>query len=133
MSRRKAPLRSSGPPERRTRVKPRNAARHTKNWLRAFHSVERVEFVRSLPCANCRKVGDLYSWIENAHTVTGGTSRRADHTTVVPLCATVDHTGCHDVSHRRGWPSLLNLDTPAKRKEAAQRTHRKWIEHTGGE
>ncbi len=124
---RKARLQSSGP------LPKRNAKRHVKNHTRAFGSVQRLEFVQSLPCANCGAM-DSFSFgirIANAHIVTGGTSQRADADQIIPLCETITGDGCHDLQHGicGGWSQLRNLDTPEKREAAAARTEKLWLAH----
>lgn len=75
-------LSRSTKPIRRTAVKKINPARKRKEFARCYHSKERVEFVKSLPCSVCGVVG--YS--ENAHIKNGGTGRKADYAQIVPLC-----------------------------------------------
>jgi hypothetical protein len=121
---RKAPLRSSGPPERRTRVKAVNRKRRVSEFARCFHSKARVAFVKTLPCANDAKWALCMGPIENAHIETGGTGYRADYTSIIPLCK--QH---HWRSHAHGWIALPRLDTPEKREAAAARTEKLWAAH----
>jgi hypothetical protein len=70
--------------------------RKRENWLRSYHSVERVKFVSEvLRCHICGKVG------ENAHCRSGGMGRKADYDTVVSLCA--EH---HHELHQEGAKSF---------------------------
>lgn len=86
-------------PVKRIPVKRVNVARRKKEWARAYHSKERVEFVKSLPCWKCGACGQS----QNAHTVTGGKSRKADYDTIVPLCAR-----CHTAHDLHLYP--FNID-----------------------
>jgi hypothetical protein len=70
----------------------RNAKRHQANWLRAYGSPERVQWVQSLPCTVCRDTPS-----QNAHSKTAGTGRKADAETIIPLFAP-----CHGELHRVG-------------------------------
>ena len=96
-------MRRSGPIKRRTRLAPRNATRRTKEWARAYGSTQRVEWIAARPCSVC---GCPRRPCENAHTVTGGTGRKADASTVIPLCsyhhAELHQVGAHtfEVQHR---------------------------------
>ncbi len=78
-----SPLKTRGP------VKPRNDARRKREFLRAYGSVERVEFVRSLACAgHVVLLGETFlprGGCHNAHTVTGGAGRKANADTIAPL------------------------------------------------
>lgn len=79
---RRSPLKRGAPPKRSTkRIRPRNLERQKKEFARAYHSIERVEFVKSLPCvAGCLRPS------QNAHIETGGAGRKADYDKIVPLC-----------------------------------------------
>jgi hypothetical protein len=70
--------------------------RKRENWLRSYHSVERVKFVSEvLRCHICGREG------ENAHVASGGLSRKADYDKVVSLCA--EH---HHELHQEGAKSF---------------------------
>lgn len=105
----RSPLASSGrisrkePIARRSRVRTRNHKRHAKNWKRAYHSTERVKFVKQLPCI----VTGMRPSV-NAHSVTGGKGRKADYTTIVPVLAEI-----HDRAHDRGWAEVLGCSREA--------------------
>ena len=64
-------------------------ARTAAERLRIYGPPERVEFVQNLGCIICGQPA------VNAHTATGGLSRKADYTTIANLC----HAH-HDESHR---------------------------------
>jgi hypothetical protein len=68
----------------RTATLPRvNRKRRQSEFARTYGSKARVAFVKSLPCV-VRHCGD---WrIENAHTETGGMGRKADASTIAPIC-----------------------------------------------
>lgn len=66
-------------------LRAKNAKRAASEFARCYHSEERVEWVRSLPCVvgGCRNDS-----IENAHIEGDGTSRKAGYEKIVPLCRT---------------------------------------------
>ena len=110
-------MRKSGLPPRRTPiarspVRRRNAKRHTANALRAYGGPDRCAWVASQPCTvrGCPRQPS-----QNAHTASGGVSRKADASTVIPLCA-VHHHELHTVG-ARSFERLhaLSLDTEAQR------------------
>lgn len=78
---------------KKTPMKRRNVKRKKSEWARAYHSKERVEFVKSLPCRvpTCAAMSPS----ENAHAETGGTGRKADYDKILPLC-TKHHRELHD-------------------------------------
>ena len=64
--------------------------RSASEFARIYGSRERVEWVKTLPCAvaSCGlSCGPCDGEIHNAHTVSGGKGRKADAATVAPLCA----------------------------------------------
>jgi hypothetical protein len=65
------------------RIRAINVERHEKNWARSFHSLERVRFIKSLPCsvAGCHSRPS-----DNAHGWVDGMSRKADYDSILPLC-----------------------------------------------
>lgn len=92
--RRNSPLRSSGKPGR----KPRKAS----ETVRIYGSDERIEFVKLLPCEGC----GIEGFSENAHVCgNGGTGRKADYTTIAPLCGRKGPTlpGCHFLFDEKPW------------------------------
>lgn len=69
----------------------RNLKRKRSEFARTFHSVERVQWVKSLPCLACLLVDRIYGWgtVENCHVTDDGTkgaSRRSGFACIVPLC-----------------------------------------------
>ena len=105
---------------RTTRVKASNPERKAENWARAYGSPERVTWVQRQPCVVCGSVG----LSENAHTRTGGTSRKADACWIAPLCFT-----CHAELHRIGKASFeaahqIDLDHEAAITDARWEQYR---------
>lgn len=99
----------------------RNSKRRNKNWIRSFHSAERVEWVNARGCLihNAECEGP----IQNAHTQGGGMGRRADASTVVGLC-----NGHHCELHHHGVVTFQNkyrvmLVVAAELVEAAWQLH----------
>ncbi len=133
VGKRRAPLRSSGPPERRTRVKPVNRKRKAANVKRAYGPVERREWMKRQSCFACGLTRGIVFGTEveivSAHIVTGGTGRKADAHLTVPLCEREDGHGCHQLQHQFGWGYLTHLNTKAKREAAAATTEAAWQAH----
>jgi len=101
----KPPKREKSP---RKSVKRRNVKRHSANWLRAYGSPERVEWVTWQP-----SVVSGYVPCDNAHVRSGGKSRKADACWIVPLLPDE-----HDELHKIGKASFeakydLDLDALA--------------------
>lgn len=63
--------------------KARKREKKETEWLRAYGSRERVRFVARLPC---RVPTCIRGPSQNAHAETGGTGRKADARTILPLC-----------------------------------------------
>lgn len=129
LQRSRSPLASSGrisrkePIARRSRVRTRNRKRHAKNWTRAYHSPERVAFIKALSCI----VTGMRPSV-NAHTVTGGASRKADYTTIVPVTQAV-----HDRAHTHGWAEVLGCSRESVKDilaAHAAETQAKWLYFT---
>jgi hypothetical protein len=116
------------PREKRARkpVRHRNKKRYSANWLRAYGSPERVEFVNARPCVGCLTE---YRLRENHHIKTGGKGRKADAKFIVALCAV-----CHDDLHQHGRESFEERYAVHLESEAAA-TERAWVQRsdTGGE
>lgn len=78
------PVPKPAPREQKERKPPRakNVKRSADEFTRCYHSDERVEFVKSLPCvvAGCDKPS------ENAHIEGDGAGRKASYTKVAPIC-----------------------------------------------
>ena len=66
-------------------------ARTKAEQYRIYGSPERQDFVRSLGCLICGQPPEL------AHTSSGGTGRKADASTICPLC-----TAHHHELHQHG-------------------------------
>lgn len=111
-------LKPGKPPRRTKRVNPINKARRAKEWARAYHSIERVWWIAN-GCA-CVVPDCLARDCENAHTETGGMGRKADYTTVVPLC-----TFHHRKLHRIGRDTFEECYCVTL-EEAARLTQQAW-------
>jgi hypothetical protein len=124
----KTPLRR-GKPVSKKAAKPKRGAKASakrrrqkkvNEWARAYGSRERVLFVKTLPCRVrvCRERPS-----ENAHSKTGGTGRKADADTILPLCR-----AHHRELHRCGVKTfserhLLDLAACAEWTEDAWRRY----------
>lgn len=87
----------------------RNVVRQDANFARQYLSVERVVFVKSLPCAAC----GVEHHSENAHLLgNDGASRKGPYTEIGPLCGVqlypskrelspVYYVGCHRLYDER--------------------------------
>lgn len=116
--RRKA-LKRSAPPRKRKRT--------ASERERIYGPPGFVEWIHEQPCACCRVVG--YS--EAAHMVTGGTGRKADWTTIAPLCRTRTVSGwlaegCHALAHRRGMSALAHREPSFNPETAMVKTQNAW-------
>lgn len=120
----------SQPLPRGGKPRPVNKKRKAKEFARAYHSVERVEFVKDQPCKACHR---LFA-SENAHVLgNGGAGRKAGYETIAPLCGAVAGTiGCHRMfdEHRSQFDKFFQFFDPAA---AAAATQRAWLAFTGGE
>jgi hypothetical protein len=116
------------PLSRVSRIPRVNRQRKSKNWIRAYGSEQRVEFVRSLGCSVCGAIPS-----ENAHIVTGGVGRKADAKSIVPLCGRrstfeLAFVGHHGLLHEWGRETFqrffnINLAKAARETESAWRAH----------
>ncbi len=120
-------LKRSAAPQRKTaprrsgRIKPKK--RSAAEYARIYHSAERVEFVKSLPCAAC----GLEEFSGNAHVAGDGIGRKSDYTKIIPLCP-----WCHRRQHDIGAGSFaikFQLDLRA----LAAATQRAWLDSLNGE
>lgn len=69
-------------PKKKQRPRPVNAKRKAREFRRTYHSLARVEFVKSLPCASC----GVFGWSQNAHATGGGAGRKSGYEMILPLC-----------------------------------------------
>lgn len=109
------------------RIRPRNPEKQAEEFARCFHSLERVEFVRSLPCAATGRHGS----IDNAHIKGSGVGRRAHYTSIIPLSRAL-----HRKVHRWGWSSVPELSAEEVREYVAALTEQRWqaeLARRGGE
>jgi len=100
---------------RRQRIRPVNAKRRAENWKRAYGSEDRVAWVKQLNCVACGRTP-----CENAHTANGGMGRKADASTIIPLCKPCHHD-LH-VQGRRVFEASWTVDLA----RAAERTEQRW-------
>ncbi len=84
-------------------------------FRRVYHSKERIEFVKNLPCVACGK-----KLCHNHHIQSGGMRRKADYIWIVPLC-----TNHHFEVHARGRITF-EIRHRVRWIEAAKRTEEKW-------
>lgn len=89
-----------------------------REWLRAYGSEERVQWVQQQLSVATGKYGCV-----NAHTETGGTSRKADFETIVPL-TWAEHEELHQHGQRT-FEAKYGIDL----KAAAADTQRRWLIH----
>ncbi len=141
---RRSPLQRSGPPQRKTPLprasapiprsslkrKRKPAASAAKDFAREYGSRARVKFVSRLPCAACDYAGPIRR--DNAHTKTGGTSRKGPYTSIIPLCVAGTPMNCHGRQHgvNGGWLKIGM--TAESRARAAANTEAAWLEHRAG-
>ncbi len=96
----------------------RTAKARRLEWLRAYGSQDRVEFIQRLPSVVSGK-----SPCVNAHVRTGGTGRKADAVWIVPLTSVE-----HDELHRIGMSSFEGKHGVNLRALAVQ-TQEWWRQH----
>jgi hypothetical protein len=102
---------------------PNKSAKEREKFARQYHSVERIEFVKWLPC-----IVTLKSPCENVHTETGGMGRKADYTTIVPMISEKHHE-LHDI----GVETFLRKYPHVNLRRSAAETEQKWLAHQKGE
>ena len=90
----RTPLKRKTALKAKTRPKPK--PRSSAEFQRVYGSKRRVEFVKHLVCSVCGATP-----CENAHTKSGGMGRKADYTTIIPLCRK-----CHRIQHAKGWQAF---------------------------
>ena len=78
-------LKRSKPMKRSGRIAPKS--RTAGEFNRIYGSKARVRWVKAQPCVSCGTEGQNH----NHHTQSGGMGRKADHTTIVPLCPSCHH------------------------------------------
>ena len=92
-----ARLQNACPKPKRRRAAPkkvqrRNRKRWAKNHARAYGPAARRDWIKAQPCLVCVMLHPIFTLTvgpsENAHTVGGGGSRKADAATIVPMCHT---------------------------------------------
>lgn len=112
-------------PLARTTPMTRSALRAPKSrtageFARIYGSKARVRWVKNQPCVSCgAEDGDAH----NHHTQNGGTGRKADYDTIVPLCPSCHHE--HHTGVLRGTREWW--------AEQARYTEIRWTRHTDRE
>lgn len=125
LKRAKPMAKASRPIARKAKVKARNRKRHSREWVRAYGSQDRVKFVKSLPCV-VTGCGNAPS--ENMHTGTGGAGRKGDADTIVPACA--EH---HRFAHQHGIQTFVrSFPLPESLMVLASRTERLYQAYADG-
>ena len=97
------------------------AAKERETFARVYGSAERVAWMRRQPCLVCSGLPS-----ENAHTRSGGTGRKGDADSIVPLC----HYH-HAQLHRVGVKSFqtdhaINFFVAALRVDARYEAFETW-------
>lgn len=110
-------------------LKRSNPVRKAKEFARTYHSSERVEFVKSLPClvADCRSRLSSTSERDNAHLVPDGLSRKGHYTKIVPLCRAHHRILDEHPEGRAGFEGEFYVELEAM----AADTERLWCEYRG--
>jgi hypothetical protein len=119
----------------REKQKPIKKKARPKKETARIYGGSYADWIRSLPCVGCGYAG-LPS--EFAHTETGGTGRKADAKTGVPLCvARRSHfpkepliEGCHRFAHRVGHQTMQKVYR-VDLKAAAARLWATWLATQG--
>lgn len=106
-------------------IRRRNPKRRASEFARCYHSKERVEFVKSLPCVACGRGG----LSENAHIETGGMGRKSGFEKIVPLCGYRDRLahGCHRLLDERMGRARFEKTFKINLDDAAAETERLWL------
>ena len=124
---RKSPLKRSGKPLKRTRIKKKPRSKEERE--RIYGPKGYVEWIHEQPCVACG-----YGRSECAHVGNGGTARKSDWTQTVPLCGwrylgtNFGTIGCHRLydEYPSHFAEAYQLDMEAE----ALRTNRAWLEHS---
>ena len=118
----RSPLRRSRTAIARTPVKKVNRARKNREWLRAYGSKERVQWVQAQPCCVTAYYAIHRDLIDNVHIETGGTGRKADADSVVAMCR--DH---HRFLHTVGRETF-EKSYGLKLADDARKLKKRWLE-----
>lgn len=87
-----------------------------------YGTIARVQWVAARPCVGCGG-----GPCEGHHIINDGMSRKAHHSTIVPLCER-----CHDELHDHG-KLTFELAHRVCLSVAAEETHRAWWLHEHGQ
>jgi hypothetical protein len=105
-------------------AKKNKSAKKKRNWLRAYGSKDRADWMKTLRCVVTLRYGTEDDPIDNVHIETGGVSRKADAEKVVPMLRS-KHRELHAIGQKtfaRKYP-WINLE------ELAAETERLWQAH----
>lgn len=116
---------------KRSPVKRRNPGRRKREFERAYHSAERVAWVKRRPCVVSDRSFLCAGQIQNMHITGDGAGRKAAYDKIVPCCAY--H---HALMHQQGIATFsanydLNLTALAEATELAWRAHRGDVRQEG--
>lgn len=111
-------------------TKQRRVERDKERFQAQFHSAERVEFIRQLPCEVTGFLAGLgfLEEVVNAHTEGGGVGRKGPYTSIVPLRWRV-HTDFDEMPENR-FEVKYNRSKQSIR-DTAPHYHALWLEHVG--
>lgn len=111
-------------PLTRSRVRPVNRKRKAKNFQRAYGGPTRLAWLKAWVCmAHLHQLYDCAGPIEAAHTKSGGTGRKADAATLIPLCHR-HHRHLHDMG-ARSFEKLYGFTLA----DACARVEAEWQKH----
>lgn len=99
----------------------RRRERRETDWIRKYFSLERVLFIKQLPCS---VPGCKLRPSENAHGEGGGTGRKAGWESVLPLCSV--HHKMLDEGRGRTWFERNILKATCR--SCAERTQELWLQ-----
>lgn len=112
------------PPKAKKRPKARNVERQKRNFAFSYHSKERVEWVKTLPCCVASSV--CGGEVDNAHTESGKSmGKKGPYQSIAPLCRW--HHRRYDL--RYGPFELTEKRTAISR--AAANTQQAWLAVSG--
>ncbi len=111
---------------RKSPPKKTNPARKAREFRRTYHSIERVLFVKSLPCIVCGVTP-----CDNAHVgrLGKGAGRKADYTQIVPLCGAASRNvvGHHYELDAMVGPEEFQRTYGINLAHAMAETQEKWL------
>ena len=93
-------------------------------WQRAYHSQERVEWVKRRRCDVCGRYPTWHEQNENAHVTTGGTGRKADYQLIITACPP-----CHHAIDSGEGKRAVERHTGKDLRELAAGVETEWQDH----